>query len=154
MIQYLIQFLSNIFLIKLPDYIEPHVIPSISNMNEILITYEKIQGLEAKGKIEFGIYQCPIVSGGYGKGFAPKGQYKAISYRKENGESFSKFGIGFFVYIVPKFKSDRTELGIHPDGNVPGTLGCIGIKLGSKDEAETWDKMFSKATYPLKVIIS
>lgn len=42
-----------------------------------------------------------------------------------------KTGRGFFAPIYPKFKTNRGKsggrLGIHPDGNKPGTLGCIGI---------------------------
>ncbi len=33
----------------------------------------------------------------------------------------------------------RTELRIHPDGNVPGTAGCIGI-VGSKAQLEAFEK--------------
>ena len=39
--------------------------------------------------------------------------------------------MGFFLPIYPKFNTNRGKvggrLGIHPDGNKPGTLGCIGI---------------------------
>jgi hypothetical protein len=33
----------------------------------------------------------------------------------------------------------RTELRIHPDGNVPGTAGCIGI-VGTKAQLEAFEK--------------
>jgi hypothetical protein len=36
-------------------------------------------------------------------------------------------GVGFSVDLDPLFQTNRTLLRIHPDGNVPGTLGCIGI---------------------------
>lgn len=39
--------------------------------------------------------------------------------------------MGFFVPIYPRFQTNRGKtggrLGIHPDGNKSGTLGCIGI---------------------------
>lgn len=35
---------------------------------------------------------------------------------------------GWFIPITPLFNSDRTGLGIHPDGGNPGTEGCIGIQ--------------------------
>lgn len=45
-------------------------------------------------------------------------------------------GQGFFVAIYPLFNTTRGQtggrLGIHPDGNVPGTDGCIGIKNDAK----------------------
>lgn len=36
-------------------------------------------------------------------------------------------GKGFFLPIYPKFSTSRNGLGIHPDGNVDGTEGCIGL---------------------------
>jgi hypothetical protein len=35
-------------------------------------------------------------------------------------------GNGWSLDLDPKFKTDRDLLRIHPDGNVPGTEGCIG----------------------------
>lgn len=39
---------------------------------------------------------------------------------------FCQFGIGFGFDLIPQFKTSRTELMFHPDGNLPGTAGCIG----------------------------
>lgn len=51
-------------------------------------------------------------------------------YTSAIGKGFQDvFGRGFFLPIEPLFSSfpKRTSLGIHPDGNVPGTQGCIGL---------------------------
>jgi len=82
------------------------------------------------------------VSGPYGKDHLPPGLYRVSrrevtpysgviesSYRDENGR-------GFFIPIYPTFPTSRGKdggrLGIHPDGGIPGTLGCIGIRSGAK----------------------
>lgn len=33
----------------------------------------------------------------------------------------------WFQFLEPQFSSHRNNLGIHPDGNAIGTLGCIGL---------------------------
>jgi len=77
------------------------------------------------------------VSGPFGAGPLPIGLYDIA--RREITEYTNKVdvpyrdktGMGFFVPIYPKFQTSRGKtggrLGIHPDGNKPGTLGCIGI---------------------------
>ncbi|MET4080594.1 hypothetical protein ABIB40_000538 [Pedobacter sp. UYP30] len=48
-------------------------------------------------------------------------------------------GYGFSMDIIPKFvsinnvKMNRTELRIHPDGNNPGSAGCIAL-AANKDQ--------------------
>ena len=77
------------------------------------------------------------ISGPFGAGALPPGLYD-IARREVTGYTASidfayrdKTGRGFFVPIYPKFQTNRGKsggrLGIHPDGNKPGTLGCIGI---------------------------
>jgi len=79
----------------------------------------------------------PVVSGPYGKGKAPKGRYKvdkpkAIEATEANKSFRDTEGLAWFAPITPLFQTDRTSLGIHPDGGVPGTLGCIGVKGATK----------------------
>lgn len=45
----------------------------------------------------------------------------------------NKNGVGFSFYLDPQFSTRRSHLRIHPDGNKPGTLGCVGLD-GTKDE--------------------
>lgn len=79
--------------------------------------------------------KAAAVSGPFGKGAAPRGSYRigpamAIDPKVESNKGFmDPKGNAWFAPILPDFETDRTGLGIHPDGNVPGTLGCIGIQL-------------------------
>lgn len=78
-------------------------------------------------------------SGPHGKGSAPKGVYRIEKPTPlEVGSSTlaytDKGGFAWFAKMIPTFQTERTGFGIHPDGNVPGTLGCIGIT-----ESETKD---------------
>ncbi|GBR72798.1 hypothetical protein NO1_0267 [Candidatus Termititenax aidoneus] len=113
------------------------------------ITYQ-IQNRDDKstsGILTLNAYNTPIityqaVSGGWGKGSLPTGKYSTGKLwtpeqiaALSNAASYQVFSFGFFLPLVPKFETDRTELGIHPDGGVPGTLGCVGLKLQTAAEA-------------------
>jgi hypothetical protein len=113
------------------------------------ITYQ-IQNREdksASGILTLNAYGTPIatyhaMSGGWGKGSLPAGKYSTGKLwppeqiaALSNAASYQALGFGFFLPLIPKFTTDRTELGIHPDGGVPGTLGCIGLKLQTAADA-------------------
>ena len=71
-------------------------------------------------------------SGGGGKGPLPLGVYTIGEVRRlaANDPKFAAYtrdGLAFFCPLSPKFQTDRTDIGIHPDGSVLGTLGCNGI---------------------------
>jgi len=73
------------------------------------------------------------ISGPFGKGQAPAGIYivhraYALGRTEGNKPYTDPIGHVWFSRLIPLFETERTGLGIHPDGNVPGTLGCIGIK--------------------------
>lgn len=73
----------------------------------------------------------PCLSGGWGKGPLPLGKYQ-IKYPRllvgtPSEKSFKKEAIAWGSDLVPEFKTDRTELMLHPDGGIAGTLGCIGV---------------------------
>lgn len=81
------------------------------------------------------------VSGPHGKGKLEPGLYNVS--RREVSQYTSKIGAGFrdgsgkgfFIPIYPQFSTSRGQngrLGIHPDGNVYGTNGCIGIRTNAK----------------------
>ncbi len=77
------------------------------------------------------------ISGPHGLGALPSGLYDIdrrgiTDYTAQIDLAYrDKTGRGFFLPIYPKFATNRGKsggrLGIHPDGNIPGTLGCIGI---------------------------
>lgn len=97
------------------------------------ISFDKGKGtLTAFGKV------WPAVSGIKGKSRPlPSGAYSVPAGALMTGTEHVD-GVGFDKkYAHPAYK-DRTgfgwflwlgkgNLGIHPDGNVPGTLGCIGV---------------------------
>ncbi|CAM3881026.1 hypothetical protein MUGA111182_15000 [Mucilaginibacter galii] len=67
----------------------------------------------------------------------PNGKYK-VNHGRERKKSekhggFFSEGIGFTFDVIPLFttlngkKMERTDLRIHPDGNVPGSAGCIAL---------------------------
>lgn len=96
--------------------------------------YENNRLISPNGK------KWPAVSGPYGKGKLPSGQYlitqpveiksKADKYKPYR----DKTGFAWWCRIKPSFETDRSGFGIHPDGNIPGTLGCIGIRLDDTRE--------------------
>ena len=78
-----------------------------------------------------GVVSFPALSGPHGKGPLPEGWYRPGPLIELNPETcnpgFSVGKIAFWIRLYPQFETDRTGLGIHPDGNIKGTLGCIGI---------------------------
>lgn len=72
-------------------------------------------------------------SGPFGNGAAPKGEYTFEAAKDiepdaaENAPFRDPSGNAWFVALTPQFKTKRTSLGVHPDGGVPGTQGCIGV---------------------------
>lgn len=96
------------------------------------------------------------VSGGFGRGFLPEGNYIIDWYntpeqivKKENRVAFSVCSssgtplYGFFFHLQPQFQCDRTELGIHCKGITPGTLGCIELDTDSQETAENFYSLIS-----------
>ena len=63
----------------------------------------------------------------------PLGEYevKWIDKREhcsaDTRKPFELFGFAWFAYIEPQFETERSELGIHCDGGLPGSAGCITL---------------------------
>ena len=98
-----------------------------------MFTYTKTgkDGPRTIGRLYLNGKGYSAVSGGYGKGELPDGVYR-VDVRgtvagSHLGAGFKAGGVGFFIPIEHATDSSRSGLGIHPDGNDPGTLGCIGI---------------------------
>ncbi len=72
-------------------------------------------------------------SGGHGRGSLPKGEYQVTRHLDSRSDKRSMMvdGVGYSFALSDKFDSrvgdTRKLLRIHPDGNSPGTEGCIGI---------------------------
>ena len=76
-------------------------------------------------------YSC--VSGKYGLGALPKGQYKInkcykLKPVKGKTEPYTGLEFPWVAKLTPQFQTNRSKLLIHPDGGVEGTRGCIGIR--------------------------
>ncbi len=72
------------------------------------------------------------VSGPHGRGRLPSGRYRigrvtTLLSGDQNRSYRDRTGLAWWCPIYSNFDSTRTGLGIHPDGGVSGTLGCIGI---------------------------
>jgi len=85
------------------------------------------------------------VSGPHGKGALPEGLYKigqavAIDPVDQRNRPYRDHaGLAWWCPLYPQFETERTGLGIHPDGNIPGTAGCIGIR--EKDTRELFARL-------------
>lgn len=80
-------------------------------------------------------------SGPYGEGPLPEGYYEVLVrhtvFNKYLSQSYRTHdGLGFFIPIQPTFDTHRSGFGIHPDGGVKGTLGCIGFD--QKNSHDFW----------------
>lgn len=78
--------------------------------------------------------QWSAISGPWGRGALPSGIYEVSElvdidpFEPRNAPYKDIKGRAWWMGIYAKFQTDRGGLGIHPDGNVPGTLGCIGVE--------------------------
>ncbi|MEJ2046069.1 MAG: hypothetical protein P8X74_22950 [Reinekea sp.] len=101
-------------------------------------------------------------SGPHGDAELPPGMYllgrREISqFTKSIDKAYkdNATGYGFFIPIYPQFETDRGRkggrLGIHPDGNIPGTEGCIGLKASTKAFYDVIGSTAPSAIISLKV---
>jgi hypothetical protein len=105
-------------------------------MNIQFVKSEKGEGSRFIGTLTWGTDTFSVITGGYGKGALPDGSYdieirKVVVGTKETMQSGfinSKTGRGWFIPLTPKFSTSRHGFGIHPDGNKPGTKGCVGLQ--------------------------
>lgn len=77
------------------------------------------------------------LSGPWGKGGLPEGRWQiATPYRMKDDGTVNAYKRDWEPWVCPLkplFDTDREKILIHPDGNVPGTKGCIGVQ--GEDEA-------------------
>ncbi len=87
-------------------------------------------------------FDVPAVSGPWGKGRLPNGNYNGenLRKRKDNKAMMCPDKSGWSLDLNPAFDTERTDLRIHPDGNVPGTEGCIGPSCGA-DQKKVYDSL-------------
>jgi hypothetical protein len=93
----------------------------------------KFKYYSESGKLD---WLCDAISGSTNLKALPEGLYVASGFRVMKEKPFVLYDIGFGFDLIPKFKTDRSELMFHPDGNLPGTAGCIGGLFRDKQETE------------------
>jgi len=73
----------------------------------------------------------PALSGPHGKGSIEKGEYDVVScYQLDKvtkNNPYKRDAFPWMAGLKPLFETERNNLAIHPEGNIHGTLGCIGI---------------------------
>lgn len=76
-------------------------------------------------------FACRACSGSTRLYPLPAGRYRASNFRKRTDAAMVRDGVGFSVDLSdawdPALGRTRSLLRIHPDGNLPGTQGCVGI---------------------------
>jgi hypothetical protein len=94
--------------------------------------YQTSKGQRAylEGTFTFQGVDYPAVTGPWGNGPLPTGEYTAKYFMPRTESSYTDpSGLGWSVYLSPNFSTGRSELLIHPDGGRWfGTKGCIGIR--------------------------
>lgn len=95
------------------------------------------------GNLCIGVHHWECISGAYGNGALPKGEYKIdkcykLKPTKNKTEAYTGKNFPWVAKLTPQFETDRTGLLIHPDGNKEGTRGCIGILKKENDTEVYW----------------
>ena len=92
------------------------------------------------------LYSWPAISGPYGNGRLPCGNWNVQSIEEvtEKIESWRSYCDNqdncWRAYIEPQFSTSRSGFFIHPDGGQEGTKGCIGI-TPSINTRTIWDDL-------------
>ena len=84
------------------------------------------------GTLTWGATHFKAISGPYGNGALPLGKYDIQVRKVVDGGLSHRYqdkvtGNSWFIPIKPLFSTTRDGFGIHPDGNVTGTKGCVGL---------------------------
>ncbi len=121
------------------------VVPGSNDMRQGTLTLRDPSTGEVLGTYDFN-------NGGFGKGSIPNGNYEVSFPRLRNDEpGMISNGVGYSFNLTqqgmadgtaddPRYTADRTVLRIHPDGNNPGTEGCIGILGGADVQREFYEQ--------------
>ena len=118
----------------------------VGDVNEVRMEFtgdmvknsEKAEGqlkiIQVVGEKEFVKDSYDAISGSRTLYSLENGDYESNNFRLRTIPSMVKkgkdFSIGFSIDLIPKFKTGRSKLRIHPDGPPPGTEGCIGLTGG------------------------
>lgn len=103
------------------------------------------------------VFESSANMGGFGAGAPPNGKYLVNNYRnrrpkKNYSAGMNAHGVGFSYDLLPQFSTKRSLLRIHPDGNNPGTLGCIGL-AGNKESLLDFEEKMNKILTVQKIFL-
>ncbi|NNJ24650.1 hypothetical protein [Alienimonas chondri] len=122
-------------------------------MADITFTITSHDGNRADGRLRWPAkgLDSPAVSGPHGKGALPTGEYIAQRSKLLDRDGMPAYcdpagsatpqGHCWFQVFDDADHTDRTDLGVHPDGNVAGTEGCIGLQ--DKDTKPWYDAFYA-----------
>ena len=123
---------------------------------------EQGEGSRELGTLSWGSSKYNVITGGYGKGALPDGDYTVEVRKAVVGDSTTMASgfvnpandRGWILPLTPLFTTARGGFGIHPDGNKPGTKGCVGLQ--GADIKLFWDKWLrtSMANRPVTLTVS
>ncbi|MFT4093015.1 MAG: hypothetical protein QM640_05195 [Niabella sp.] len=107
--------------------------PLLTFDGKTLILYEQLDGKKATVSIS-ALSGIKNKNSSYLYDPLPNGEYEVNHpYKRKDKSGMIRNGVGYSMDIIPKFtsingiKMQRTELRIHPDGNNPGSAGCIAL---------------------------
>jgi hypothetical protein len=80
-------------------------------------------------------------SGPHGVGCIPNGNYTASAIDATSQNGMVRNDVGFKVTLSDNTSKCRDDLRIHPDGNKPGTKGCIGLTETKENLKDFQSKM-------------
>lgn len=92
-------------------------------------------------------FSMEATSGQFGNGSLENGSYTVKKGWRRTESGYVQHDVGFCFPIIPCFQTSRSSLLIHPDGNKPGTKGCIGINsdaFGLNDFYKTLNQTIDK----------
>jgi uncharacterized protein (TIGR00725 family) len=114
-------------------------------MADIEFVIETRTGKQATGTLKWAAksLSASAVSGPFGNGALPTGSYRAPRAKLLDKPSKSSYCDSkdrcWMQVLEPQFATTRTDLGIHPDGGVAGTEGCIGL---TQADTKAWYDAF------------
>lgn len=112
---------------------------------EIIVYDPALRMLTVKDDSGAKLQQWSGISGPHRRGTLPAGRYilprgpAVVGANQRRRQSYcDAAGNCWWQPITPTFPTNRSGLGIHPDGNVPGTEGCIGVTENNTSDLFDW----------------
>jgi len=102
--------------------------------DKIIIKFDLIDGKLGIGNLYFKDLMVKVMSGPYGDGYLAFGTYKGYRIKEETREAFAMFGVGWQLPLRNAETGVERGYAVHPDGNVPGSKGCVACQFETKED--------------------